>query len=141
MRLIYLIIPLILAYGCGSQKKESLQAASDGTTIQAAARASATAQPDRLPLLLELYSENNSPSMRMAPVMNELKSEYAETLETQSIDAKKNSDLIDKYRIKLLPTQIFFDSSGKELNRHEGYISKEELLFQWRNLGYDFTKK
>ena len=38
-----------------------------------------------------------------------------------------------------MPTQIFYDSSGKELFRHEGFYSKEDILGKWNELGVDLT--
>jgi len=41
------------------------------------------------------------------------------------------------YKIGLIPTQIFFDSAGKELFRHEGFFSKQDILAKWKELGVD----
>ena len=49
----------------------------------------------------------------------------------------KNSDAAEKYGIQSIPTQIFFDASGKERFRHEGFFSKEEILAKWKELGVD----
>ena len=38
----------------------------------------------------------------------------------------------------MIPTQIFYDGAGKELARHSGFIGKEDILSQWRKLGYEF---
>ena len=43
--------------------------------------------------------------------------------------------LKQKYGVKMIPTQIFFDASGKELFRHEGFMSKEDILGKWKELG------
>jgi hypothetical protein len=37
----------------------------------------------------------------------------------------------------VIPTQIFYDASGKERFRHEGFISKEDILSKWKELGVD----
>ena len=41
------------------------------------------------------------------------------------------------YGIMLIPTQIILDSSGNELFRHEGFMSREEMAAQLIELGYD----
>jgi hypothetical protein len=51
----------------------------------------------------------------------------------------ENPDAGKPYRIKLIPTQVFFDASGKELWRHEGFISKEDILAKWKELGVSFA--
>jgi len=75
----------------------------------------------------------------MAPILEQLKSEYEGTLIVDFIDVWKNPDEGPKYNIKLIPTQIFFDASGKERFRHEGFFSKEDILAKWKELGVDLT--
>ena len=43
------------------------------------------------------------------------------------------------YRIYGIPTQIFFDASGRELYQHSDFFSKDEILATWNRLGYDMT--
>ena len=46
-----------------------------------------------------------------------------------------------KHKIKSIPTQIFFDEHGKELWRHVGFFSREDILSKWKELGYVFKPK
>ena len=39
----------------------------------------------------------------------------------------------------MIPTQIFYDASGKELFRHAGFFGKEDILAQWKQLGVDLA--
>ena len=39
-----------------------------------------------------------------------------------------------KYDVEMIPTQIFFDADGKELFRHTGFFSKEDILAKWKEL-------
>ena len=34
---------------------------------------------------------------------------------------------------------MFLDAAGKELWRHEGFISKEDILARWKELKFDFS--
>jgi len=43
------------------------------------------------------------------------------------------------YNIKLIPTQIFYDPSGKEVFRHEGFFGKADILAKWKELGVDLA--
>jgi thioredoxin 1 len=54
------------------------------------------------------------------------------------IDVWENPKAGDPYGIKLIPTQIFLDAKGKELFRHEGFFSKEDILAKWKELGIEF---
>ncbi len=41
---------------------------------------------------------------------------------------KRNAALFKQYKIMLIPTQVFLDASGKEVDRHIGALPKEELI-------------
>ena len=94
----------------------------------------------KLPKLLDLGSKKCIPCIRMAPILVDLTKEYAGRFDVQFIDVwlKENADAAKKHGIKLIPTQIFFGKDGKELWRHEGFLSKEAILGKWKELGYDF---
>lgn len=103
------------------------------------------AQPNQLiskdiPRLLDLGSDQCIPCKMMVPILEELKSEYAGKLQVDFIDIWKSPEQGRTYGIKLIPTQIFYDASGKELFRHEGFYSKEDILAKWKELGIDLTK-
>jgi thioredoxin 1 len=77
----------------------------------------------------------------MAPILEELKKEFAGRLDVEFIDVWVNPNAGDLYQIKLIPTQIFYDASGKELFRHEGFFSREDILAKWKELGVDLAAK
>jgi thioredoxin 1 len=97
-------------------------------------------QAEVLPRLVDLGADKCIPCKLMAPILVELKSEYEGSLKVEFIDVWKNPDEAPKYGIKLIPTQIFFDASGKELFRHEGFYSKEDILAKWIELGVEIRK-
>jgi thioredoxin 1 len=102
-----------------------------------AAVASAPAnQP--LPKLLDLGATKCIPCKKMAPILEELKKEYAGRMEVEFIDVWQNPDAGNQYGIRLIPTQIFFDATGKELFRHEGFYGREDILGKWKELGVKF---
>ncbi len=92
-----------------------------------------------LPRMVDLGADKCIPCKMMAPILEELKSEYEGKLIIEFIDVWKNPDEAPKYGIKLIPTQIFFDASGKELFRHEGFFSREDILSKWKELGVDLS--
>ncbi|HUW57921.1 MAG TPA: organomercurial lyase [Planctomycetota bacterium] len=91
-----------------------------------------------LPRLVDLGSTTCIPCKMMAPILEDLKKDYAGRLQVEFIDVVVNPQAAKPYGIKLIPTQIFFDAEGKELWRHEGFISKEDILGKWKELGHDF---
>ena len=74
----------------------------------------------------------------MAPILEQLKKEYKGKFDIVFYDVWKDPAPAEKYRIRGIPTQIFLDETGKELYRHAGYFSKEQILNKWKELGYDF---
>lgn len=73
----------------------------------------------------------------MAPILEELRTEHAGRLEVIFVDVWKDPGAGEPYGIRIIPTQIFYDAAGRELWRHEGFLSKREILGNWRRLGYD----
>ena len=94
----------------------------------------------KLPKLVDLGADKCIPCKMMAPILEELKKDFAGKLEVVFIDVWKNADEGSKYKIRVIPTQIFYNPEGKELFRHEGFYSKEDILAKWKELGYEFKK-
>ena len=91
-----------------------------------------------VPRLVDLGASRCIPCKMMAPILEDLKKEYAGRLQVDFIDVWKNPDAGKTYAINLIPTQIFFDAAGKELFRHEGFFAKEDILAKWKELGVVF---
>jgi thioredoxin 1 len=100
-------------------------------TVQPSAASTA---PQKLPKLLDLGATKCIPCKKMAPILEELKKQYAGKMEVEFIDVWQNPDAGNRYGIRLIPTQIFFDATGKELFRHEGFFGKEDILGKWKAL-------
>ena len=97
-----------------------------------------TQQPNeakKLPRLVDLGADKCIPCKMMAPILEEMKKDYAGTINVEFIDVWKEPDRAKEYGISIIPTQIFFDASGKELFRHEGFFSKEDILGKWKEFG------
>jgi thioredoxin 1 len=94
-------------------------------------------QTNALPKLLDLGAGKCIPCKMMAPVLEEMKKEYASTLEVEFIDVWKNPDAGKQYKIEVIPTQIFYNATGKELFRHIGFYAKADILAKWKELGVD----
>lgn len=97
----------------------------------------ASEPPKPLPKLLDLGADKCIPCKKMAPILEELRVQYAGVFDVVFIDVWKNPAEADKYGIRIIPTQIFYDATGKELFRHTGFYSKEQILAKWKQLGLD----
>jgi thioredoxin 1 len=92
-----------------------------------------------LPRLVDLGADKCIPCKMMAPVLEELKKEYAGRLRVDFIDVWKAPEAGKPYGVEVIPTQIFFDAGGKELFRHVGFFGKEEILAKWKELGVELS--
>jgi len=104
----------------------------------AAERTAAAAQADAgLPRLVDLGAGKCVACKAMTPILEDLKVSLAGRLAVEFIDVWENEEAAKKHGIETIPTQIFFDASGKELFRHTGFISREDILAKWKELGVD----
>ena len=92
-------------------------------------------QGKALPRLVDLGAGKCIPCKMMKPILEDLKTNYAGTFKTEFIDVWENADAAKPYNINLIPTQIFYGVDGKELFRHEGFFSKEDILNKWKEFG------
>ncbi|MCY2924373.1 MAG: thioredoxin family protein [Planctomycetota bacterium] len=97
----------------------------------------ATQPAGGLPRLVDLGSTTCIPCKMMTPILDELRAEYAGRLQVEFVDVKENPAGAKPYDIQLIPTQVFFDASGRERWRHEGFIAKDDILAKWKELGVD----
>ncbi len=93
-----------------------------------------------IPKLLDLGADKCIPCKMMKPILDELRIEYKDIFDVVFIDVWKDPAPGQKYGVRMIPTQIFFDTGGKELFRHEGFYSKEDILGKWKELGINLEK-
>ncbi len=88
-----------------------------------------------LPTLLDLGAGQCIPCKMMAPILKELQTTHKDRFTVIFIDVWKDRSPGVRHRIRVIPTQIFFDADGRELFRHEGFMSKSDILKKWSELG------
>lgn len=110
-----------------------------GGLFAAAQSASPAGGKPALPRLVDLGADKCIPCKMMAPILDRLAKEYAGQLEVVFIDVWKNAKQAGPYGIRVIPTQIFYDASGRERFRHEGFFSEQEILRKWKELGVNLT--
>ncbi len=80
-----------------------------------------------LPRLVDLGAGKCIPCKKMAPILEELKKDYAGIVDVIFVDVWKDPKAGVPYGIRVIPTQVFMDPKGKEVLRHEGFFSREEI--------------
>ena len=103
----------------------------DGVTVSTAEKFSVeqitTLLKNNKVLLLDFHTTWCIPCKKMAPVIDELKKEFAGKIFIQSIDADANKELAEQYKVESIPVFILM-KDGKEVSRKTGLIPKEELV-------------
>ena len=89
----------------------------------------------RLPKLLDFGRGKCIPCKAMAPVLKELSEEYKDRVIIKIIEIDQELNLTRANRIRLIPTQIFFDSKNQEVYRNEGFMDKEKIKAMFQKMG------
>jgi len=84
---------------------------------------------------IELGADRCIPCKAMQPIMKEIAETYADHVQVVFYDVWKDPEPARKYRIQLIPTQVFMDQKGQEIFRHVGFFSKEEILKMLKEKG------
>lgn len=85
--------------------------------------------------MIDLGAKKCIPCKMMAPILAKLEKEYAGRAAIVFIDVWENRDQVDRFGIRAIPTQIFYDAAGKEVSRHIGFMSEEEIERMLTQLG------
>jgi thioredoxin 1 len=125
----------------GAASAEASTATAPSGSIGLDATATPAVPTVGLPRLLDLGADKCIPCKMMAPILEELKRDYADRFTTEFIDVWEDRDAGKQYGIEVIPTQIFFDAERNELFRHVGFFGKEDILGKWKELGVDVAGK
>ena len=119
--------------------KGSMQRAEEKHNLQTSIRDSENnlkSQPtQKLPILIDLGRGVCIQCKKMKPILEELKAEYEGKTTIKIIDLTYEPEEANKYKIRLIPTQIFFDAEGNEVYRHEGFMDKQSIKQKLLEMG------
>jgi thioredoxin 1 len=77
---------------------------------------------------LELGADRCIPCKKMQPIMKEIAAMFPDRVQVVFYDVWKDPKPGERYRVQLIPTQVFLDQKGREIARHVGLFPKEEIL-------------
>ena len=130
------VVLLLIAVAAVLQLKQQPGAQpSPGSGAPTAQASTVSDKPTGVPRLLDLGSTSCIPCKMMIPVLDELKKTYPGKLQVDFINVNEDRAAAQQYGIDTIPTQIIFDGSGKELYRHIGFYSKDDILAKLKELG------
>lgn len=123
-RIILLTASLLL---CAVAARAELPSATD-----AAIR---TALGSGKPTVIDLGARTCIPCKKMAPILESLSGAYRGKVGVLFIDVHENQAAAERFRVVMIPTQIFFDAKGREVKRHVGFMEKQDIVKELKGLG------
>jgi thioredoxin 1 len=80
------------------------------------------------PVVVEMGANSCESCREMKLVLGALAREHGERVTVVEIDLMKSPGYASRYGIQLIPTQLLFDAQGREIGRHIGKLSGDEIL-------------
>lgn len=78
------------------------------------------------PVLVDFYTDWCGPCKMMAPILKQLKSMVGDEVTIVKVDAEKNPEAADKYRVRGVPTLILFQN-GRIKWQQAGVVQARQL--------------
>src|SRR5450759_4017719 len=88
------------------------------------------------PALYEFGAKYCIPCKEMKEVMAALKTSHGDQVEFRMVYSDEERPMFEQYKITLIPSQVFFDASGKEVDRHVGALPKDEVIKKLKELKF-----
>jgi len=85
--------------------------------------------------MVDLGAHKCIPCKMMAPIIAELQKEYKGRASIIFIDVWEHREQAQRFGIRGIPTQIFYDKEGKEVGRHVGFLDKKSIVATFEKLG------
>ena len=85
--------------------------------------------------MIDLGAKKCIPCKMMAPILVKLEKAYKGTADIVFIDVWKNKQPAKRFKIRAIPTQIFFNEQGKEVYRHVGFLDEKSIVEQMTKMG------
>jgi thiol-disulfide isomerase/thioredoxin len=87
------------------------------------------------PSLIQFGAAGCPPCDMMRPILDKLKKEFPDKLQVVYVNVRENQLLGSRFGVRATPTQIFFDKDGKEVSRHEGFMSEADIDQVFKEMG------
>jgi len=85
--------------------------------------------------MIDLGAKSCIPCKMMAPILEKMEKKYAGKAVIHFYDVWKDREPAVRFKIRVIPTQIFFDKNAKEVYRHEGFMSEANIVSQLSKMG------
>jgi thioredoxin 1 len=131
------IVALLAGIVLGACERGAPRDAAGAPARAESAVARTTSARKGVPTFVDLGAGKCIPCKAMAPILEQLRTDYTGRLDVVFIDVWQRPEAGRFHGIKMIPTQIFYGADGRELARHEGFIDREQILARWKALGVE----
>jgi thioredoxin 1 len=87
------------------------------------------------PAVIDLGARSCVQCKKMAPILESLDREYRNRASVLFIDVSRDDAAAERFKVRMIPTQIFFNAQGKEVKRHIGFMDKADILKELKVAG------
>ena len=85
--------------------------------------------------MIDLGAKKCTPCKMMAPILEKMEKVYKGKAAVVFIDVWEHREQAQRFRIRAIPTQIFYDKNGKEVYRHVGFLAEKDIVAQLEKMG------
>ncbi len=85
--------------------------------------------------VVDLGAASCIPCKMMAPILDKLEKHYRGKAAVVFIDLRYNQEAVQQFGVQTIPTQIFFDKTGREISRHDGFLGEEAIVARLTSMG------
>lgn len=87
--------------------------------------------------MVDLGAKKCIPCKMMAPILTKLEKAYAGKAAIVFIDVWENKEQAPRFKVQVIPTQIFFNEKGEEVFRHVGFFGEKSIVEQLTKMGIE----
>lgn len=87
------------------------------------------------PTMVQFSASGCAPCEMMKPILKKLKKKYAETINIVYIPVMEHQMLANRFNVRAVPVQVFFDKEGKKVNQHMGFMAEADIVNQFKKMG------
>lgn len=115
--------------GCSSKEKSGKEesVAMSQPIVERQGGIPGLSDDNRLPVVVDFFATWCGPCHQMKPVFEAAEKEYEGKVLFLTVDVDENPELAQQFNVSAIPTLVFANAKGEELNRHTGYMAAEEL--------------
>jgi thioredoxin 1 len=85
--------------------------------------------------LVELGSTSCTSCKAMHEELSQLRTECGTSIAVEEIDVWKDEAAAGRYGVNVIPTQVFLDREGREIDRHVGFLARNEIRQRFAQRG------